>query len=325
MRRKIAVEANRSKGIFHDGIVALAAGVMSVLAPTAGFAADPGASAPAGKSSVVTLEKISGSSVPRITLAAKAAERLGIETGKVGEELAVRRQVVGGLIIPAGDKAPAPRPGGGFGGFGKTGAPPASTPQADNIGFGGYARVAAATTPQAVVPAAPVEQPATANKPVEGKVWVLVTLSPGEYERLAKDKPARLFPLATRENSGKDLMAQPTGMQPQEDLKRSMLSLYYEVPGKDHGLAINNRMRVELQLMGAEEKQKAVPYSSIYYDAKGNAWVYVNTAPLTFERQRIVVNRVVGDTALLSEGPAVGTPVVTVGAALLYGTEIFKK
>jgi hypothetical protein len=37
------------------------------------------------------------------------------------------------------------------------------------------------------------------------------------------------------------------------------------------------------------------------------------------------VERVVGDLAVLSDGPPVGTPVVTVGAALLYGTEIFGK
>jgi hypothetical protein len=46
---------------------------------------------------------------------------------------------------------------------------------------------------------------------------------------------------------------------------------------------------------------------------------------LTFERQRIGVERVTGDLAVLSEGPPVGTSVVTVGAALLYGAEIFRK
>jgi hypothetical protein len=39
----------------------------------------------------------------------------------------------------------------------------------------------------------------------------------------------------------------------------------------------------------------------------------------------VKVERVLGDRAVLSEGPAVGTSVVTVGAALLYGCEIFGK
>jgi hypothetical protein len=37
------------------------------------------------------------------------------------------------------------------------------------------------------------------------------------------------------------------------------------------------------------------------------------------------VERVAGDLAVLSGGPPVGTPIVTVGAPLLFGTEIFGK
>lgn len=294
-----------------------------VLAPAAGHAADPAGSAPAGKSSAVKLESIPGSPAKRVILSARAAERLGIETGKVGEEAIVRKQMVSGLIIPPVGKQPAPNPAGG--GFGGVAAPPVQKPP--TAGFADF-RVPATPLPKPVAaPPAPVPQPvaALAALPVADEVWVLVTLSPGEWDRLAKDKPARLLPLAMRDPSAKEVLAKPSGVAPLEDMKRSMLSLYYVVPGKDHGLAVNNRMRVELQLTGSDERQKVVPYSAVYYDAKGNAWVYVNPAPLVFERQRIAVERVVGDWAVLSEGPAVGTPVVTVGAALLYGAEIFGK
>ena len=295
-----------------------------VLEPLAGHAADPTTSGPAGKSSAVRLESIPGSPVKRVILSAKAAERLGIETGNVGEEPIVRKQMVSGLVIPPVGKQPAPNPASG--GFGGVAAPPAQRPP--TAGFADF-RVPATPLPKPVaVPAAPVPQPvaAPAALPVAAdEVWVLVTLSPGEWERLAKDKPARLLPLATRNPSAREVFAKPSGVAPLEDMKRSMLSLYYVVPGKDHGLAVNRRMRVELQLTGSDERQKVVPYGAVYYDAKGNAWVYVNPTPLVFERQRIAVERVVGDWAVLSEGPAVGTPVVTVGAALLYGAEIFGK
>jgi hypothetical protein len=46
---------------------------------------------------------------------------------------------------------------------------------------------------------------------------------------------------------------------------------------------------------------------------------------LVFERRRIGVERIMGDLAVLSDGPSVGTEVVMVGAPLLYGTEIFGK
>lgn len=263
-----------------------------------------------GRQGDVLLQTLNGATVPRITLTAKAAERLGIATGEVREMLVARRQMVGGLVVPVGDKAPPPPAGGPSGGFG-------AAPSANGTA---YTRVAAATPP-----AAASEPAARDRQPVAGEVWVLVTLSPGEYERLAKDRPARLLTLAARADASRTLNAEPTGQPPQEDLKRSMLSIYYKVPGKDHGLALNQRLRVELLLDGTDAAQKTVPYSAVHYDAKGDAWVYVNPAPLSYERQPIVVDRVIGEQALLSQGPSVGTPVVTVGAALLHGTEVFKK
>ena len=303
--------------VVGGGIVALAAAAL-LLAPAVGDAADPGGSGPSGKTPAVKLESVPGGAVKRVILTAKAAERLGIEIAKVGEEAVVRRQMVSGLIIPPSGKQVAPKPAGG--GF----AAPAPAPRPAG-GFADFGRVpAAAPAPQPVAVAAAAPPPVAAA-PVPGEVWVLVSLTPGEWDRLAKEKPARLLPLATRDRLVKEVVAQPSGIAPLEDMKRSMLSLHYVVPGKDHGLALNNRMRVELELAGSVEKEKVVGYGAVFYDAKGTAWVYVNTGPLAFERQRITVDRVVGDRAVLSAGPPVGTPVVTVGAALLYGAEIFGK
>lgn len=274
-------------GTFLGGLAALAA--------TMALAAAPESSGPAGKNRAVILEPIPGSSAKRVILSPRAAERLGIQTGKVSEDAILRRQMVAGLVTPPVDAmAPAKQAAGVFGGFTQT----------------------AATLPLPV---------AAKSVPAGNESWVLVTLSPSEWERLAKDKPARLLPLFTRDKFTSEVLARPSGMPPLEDTKRSMLNVYYVVPGKDANLALNKRMRVELQIAGDEGKQKSVPYGAVYYDARGGAWVYVNTAPLTFERRRIGVDRVAGDVALLSEGPPVGTPVVTVGAALLYGAEIFGK
>lgn len=279
--------------------------------PLAQAADSGGASSSAKKSTDVKLESIPGSSAKRVTLSAKANERLGIETGKVGEAPIVRKQMVGGLVIPPLDKPPEQKPP--FGSFGGFGAAPAPQPAA-----GGAVTLRQIAT-------APAAQPTAAAAPVAGDAWVLVTLSPGEWERIAKDKPARLLPLATRDKTASEVLAQPSGIAPVENVKRSMLTLYYVVPGKDHGLQLNKRMRVELQLVGDADKHKVVPYGAVYYDARGMPWVYVVTAPLTYERQRVGVDRVVGDVAVLSDGPPVGTPVVTVGAAMLFGTEVFGK
>jgi len=156
-------------------------------------------------------------------------------------------------------------------------------------------------------------------------LWVRLALSPPEFERLAKNKPARILPLQTRPGLPKDLLATPNGEPPVEVAKSGMLSLFYVVPADAGALAIGDRVRAELQFEGLADAQKVVPYSAVYYDEKGDAWVYVNPAPLTFTRERVTVERVSGDLALLSNGPALGTRVATVGVSLLYGTEIFGK
>jgi hypothetical protein len=329
----IAMKVGRTRETFHGMSVALA--VASLFLATPARAVDPGGPGPVGKNPPVSFESIPGSTAKRVILTAKAAERLGIETGKVGEEPIILKQMVSGLIIPPMEKQPKPQPFGGvFGGFGRGAAAPSpppvaaatTTPNLADVGLGGFGRVVPASLKQPVAAVAPPPRVAPrSTSPATAHVWVLVTLSPAEWERLAKDKPARLLPLATRDASGKNVFARPSGMEPLEDMKRAMLSLYYVVPGKDHGLTVNERMRVELQLSGSNEKKKVVAYGAVYYDAKGDAWVYVNTKPLVFERRRVGVERIVGDLAVLSDGPPVGTPVVTVGAALLYGTEIFGK
>jgi hypothetical protein len=69
------------------------------------------------------------------------------------------------------------------------------------------------------------------------------------------------------------------------------------------------------------KKQRVMPFSALLYDPEGETWTFMNTEPLTYVRQRIKVDRIEGDKAILAQGPAAGTKVVTVGAAELYGSE----
>ena len=70
--------------------------------------------------------------------------------------------------------------------------------------------------------------------------------------------------------------------------------------------------------------QKSIPYSAVIYDANGDTWAYTTDEHLVFVRDEISVERIDGDTAYLSDGPAAGTEVVTVGAAELVGAERYK-
>ena len=64
-----------------------------------------------------------------------------------------------------------------------------------------------------------------------------------------------------------------------------------------------------------------MPHSAVIFDADGETFTYTSPEPRTYVRQKIVIDHVDGDNVMLSDGPPAGTEVVTVGAALVYGSE----
>lgn len=68
--------------------------------------------------------------------------------------------------------------------------------------------------------------------------------------------------------------------------------------------------------------QKVIPYAALLYEKDGSTFVYTNPNGLTYVRAHVEVDRVAGDRVLLSEGPAVGTKVVTTGAPQVHGAEL---
>lgn len=67
---------------------------------------------------------------------------------------------------------------------------------------------------------------------------------------------------------------------------------------------------------------KVIPYAAVLYDTQGDTWTYISPEPLTYVRHPIKVDHIDGEQAFLSDGPAAGTAVVTVGVAELYGSEV---
>ena len=284
----IAGRPDRYEARVAGGLVALTVLAALSLTPVVAQAAGSG---PTGPSSAVKFESIPGSDLKRVILTARAAERLGIVTGKISEQQIILKQIVGGQVIH----------------------PLKLAAERKLVGFGGFAQPAVVKTAVPAVKAAP------------GETWVKMALAEEEWARVAKDEPALLLPLATRPGLKKQVSAQASEIPPVADLKRSMLNVYYVVQGKDHGLKVNDRMRIELQLTGSNKEKKVVPYSAVYYDGNGAPWVYTVAKPLVYERKPVKVERIVGELAVLSDGPAVGTEVVTVGSSLLFGAEVIYK
>lgn len=97
--------------------------------------------------------------------------------------------------------------------------------------------------------------------------------------------------------------------------------LHFEVNNTDQKFSPGQRVGVRFAMSGSGEKRVVVPYSAVIYDLQGATWVYVSPEPLVFVREPITIDYVQGDMAILSDGPAVGTEVATVGVAELYGAD----
>jgi hypothetical protein len=72
---------------------------------------------------------------------------------------------------------------------------------------------------------------------------------------------------------------------------------------------------------GKSATRKVIPYAAVLYDVNGNTWVYTMPERLTFVRDRVAIDYIEGDLAVLLSGPPSGTAIVTAGADELYGTE----
>jgi hypothetical protein len=85
--------------------------------------------------------------------------------------------------------------------------------------------------------------------------------------------------------------------------------------------------RLDIQTIQVREEtvsgtpRHVIPYSAVLYDPDGTTWAYTNPEPSVFVRHQISVDYIDGDIAVLTDGPPIGTTVVTVGATELYGTE----
>jgi hypothetical protein len=145
---------------------------------------------------------------------------------------------------------------------------------------------------------------------------------------VARDLPTLVLALDSDEEEDVGWPAEPDEGPPHDDEEDVDLpgedlveELYYLIDSPDHGLEVGQAVLVELTLAAQEALHKVVPYDAVLYGVHGETWVYSNPEPLVYVRLPIVIDFIEGDLAYLSEGPEVGTAVVTVGAAELFGTE----
>ena len=81
------------------------------------------------------------------------------------------------------------------------------------------------------------------------------------------------------------------------------------------------RLGVETDTVQQNGSNLVVPYSAVVYGLHGETWIYTTHEPRTYSREPITIDRIDGDMAILVDGPPVGTEVVTVAVAELFGTD----
>jgi hypothetical protein len=81
------------------------------------------------------------------------------------------------------------------------------------------------------------------------------------------------------------------------------------------------RLGIKMTPIAEEAGSKVIPYAAVVYDENGATFAFTSPAAFTYVRTAITVATITGDKAFLSDGPATGTEVVTVGTAELYGAE----
>jgi hypothetical protein len=275
-----------------------------------------GASLAAETTKPAKLEKIPGSDLQRVILTAKAAQRLAIATTTVREEPVLRWLMVEGKV----EEMPA-----------------------DAAGDPSRVRVHLLDDPNQSLADPGRIQPHSrlivslkdrddddddddddADDLKQGK-------DKGKAKGKGRDKdpakvkdrpPAVVIPIGRAQ--GSRLPAKPMRVAATGDAATAgalATSQDYEVTRTDHGLSPGQRVFARIVLPDSGMQQKVIPYSAVFYDVHGNTWTYTNPEPLVFVRHRIDIEAIEGERAILKQGPATGTTIVTAGAPELMGVE----
>ena len=150
-------------------------------------------------------------------------------------------------------------------------------------------------------------------------VWIRVPVYVGDLQLIDRRQTARVHALNDSPGAP-SRSARPINAPPTANPASDTADLYFELANADSLLRPGQKMGVTLFERTTEESL-VVPWSGILHDTTGGTWVYVNTAPQQYSRRRVEVHRVVNSMAVLAHGPAVGSKVVTAGAAEIFGTE----
>lgn len=151
------------------------------------------------------------------------------------------------------------------------------------------------------------------------RLWIKVPVYSGSRRALDPNRGANILRLEDPLDAP-GLPARRVAAPPTSTPQASAVDVVFELTGPGD-LLPGERVLVRLQQRGSDEAALVVPESSLINDIHGGTWLYVQTAPHVFARQRVEVRDIQGRLAVLARGPEPGKMVVVTGAAELYGIE----
>ena len=150
-------------------------------------------------------------------------------------------------------------------------------------------------------------------------VWIRVPVFAGERDGLDADARAEVLALGSTQASA-GTWAMPVQAPPSADVATAGIDLFYRLPNPDHVLRPGQRVSIRVPLR-ARQEGTVVPREALLFDSSGGTWVYEDKGGGSYVRHRVSVSDMVATRVVLSAGPPIGTRVVTVGAAEIFGTE----
>jgi membrane fusion protein, heavy metal efflux system len=151
-------------------------------------------------------------------------------------------------------------------------------------------------------------------------LWVRVTIPLGDLETINQQETASVGQLSSTTESSA-ILAKPVNAPPSADPLTSSTHLYYVLQNAQLTFKPAQRVSVTLNNLGNSSKALTIPWSAIVFDVYGGSWVYTQKSKNTYERNRVFLNHVSGNNAVLSEGPTEGSQIVVNGALELFGVE----
>lgn len=159
--------------------------------------------------------------------------------------------------------------------------------------------------------------PSVSSLGKQSTLWVRVSVAGTDLAVLDRSASAIVAALG---NEGAGRMARPVDAPPSANAAAGSVDLYYAIDNRDRNWRVGQRVAVRLP-QGQAKAGLSAPVSAVVRDIYGGEWVYVQTAPGTYVRQRVEAVSAGQDGQVVVRGLNQGTQVVKTGAMELFGAE----